>query len=197
MKKNKAANNKEVFEFTELIQKEKEHALMSFQKQDFRARLNRRIKEESKAPAPSVFWFRKPVIATGMVLILVILGWIATQILAPNPYERDARAIKKALAQVFDVQELLVAQYVPQVEPQPGPDNLHEFEWSLKRVVYSAQRENIADSDVPGILSQVLQNATLVKESEEKGPEELNPETKNGLLFKEDNSHQMLYKIQD
>ncbi len=197
MKKTKTSNNKEVFEFTELIQKEKEDALLRFHKEDFRARLNRRIKEESIAPSPSVFWFRKPVIAAGTVLILVILGWIATQIFAPNPYERDARAIEKALAQVFDVHELLVAQRVPQVEPQPGPDNLHEFEWSLKRVVYSAQRENIADSDVPGILSQVLQNTTLLQESEEKGPEGLNPETENGFLFRENNSHQMLYKIKD
>lgn len=197
MKKTKTSNNKEVFEFTELIQKEKEDALLRFQKEDFLARLNRRIKEESKVPSPSMFWFRKPVIAAGTVLILVAMGWIATQLFTPTPYERDARAIEKNLAQVFDVHELLVAQRVPQVEPQPGPDNLYEFEWSLKRVVYSAQRENIADSDVPGILSQVLQNAILVKESEEKGPGGLNPETENGFLFKEDNAQQMLYKIQD
>lgn len=197
MKKTKNSNTKEVFEFTELIQKEKEEALLRFPKEDFRARLNRRIQEESIAPSPSVFWFRKPVIVAGTVLILVFLGWISTQLFAPSPYEKEARAIEKNLAQVFDVHELLVAQRIPQVEPQPGPDNLHEFEWSLKRVVYSAQRENIADSDVPGILSQVLQNVTLVKESEEKGPEGLNPETENGLLFKEDNLHQMLYKIQD
>lgn len=197
MKKIKASNNKEVFEFTELIQKEKEDALLRFHKEDFRARLNRRIKEESIAPSLSVFWFRKPVIAAGTVLILVILGWIAVQVFAPSPSERDARAIEKTLAQAFNAQEIMLAQHVPPVEPQPGPDNLHEFEWSLKRVVYSAQRENIPDNDVPGILSQVLQNATLVKESEEKRPEGLNPETENRLLFRENNSHQMLYKIQD
>lgn len=193
MKKAKTSNSKKVFEYTELIQKEKEEALLHFHKQDFRARLNRRIKEDSTAPSPSVFWFRKPVVAAISVLVLAILGWIAVQVLAPSPYEREARAIEKTLAQAFDTQEILLAQHIPPVEPQPGPENLHEFKLSLKRVVYSAQRENIPDSDVPEILSQVLQNAALLKESEEEGPDGLNPEND----FKENNSQHRLYKIQD
>jgi hypothetical protein len=199
MKKTHASNNKEIFEFTDLIQKEKEEALQRFQKEEFGNRLKQRIKEEeSKTPSPSVFWFRKPVIAVGVVLLLIVLGWaISTQLFAPTPYERDARAVEKALAQAFETHELLVAQSVPPIEPQPGSDNLHEFEWSLKRVVYSIHREDIPDSDIPHIFSQVLLKAELFRETEDRGSEELKHESENGFFPKENNSHQTFYQIQD
>ena len=198
MKKTHASNNKEIFEFTDLIQKEKEEALQRFRKEEFGSRLKQRIKEEeSKTLSPTVFWFRKPVIAAGIVLLLVAMGWIAIQILKPTPYERDARAIEKTLAQAFETHELVIAQSVTQIEPQPGPDNLQEFGWSLKRVIYSAQREDIPDSDIPQIFSQVLLKAAQFRETEDKGSEELKHESENGLLFKEKNSQQIFYQIQD
>ena len=198
MKKTHASDNKEVFEFTELIQKEKEEALQSFRKEEFGSRLKQRIKEEeSKTPSPNVFWFRKPVMASGLILFLVAMGWIAIQILKPTPYERDARAIEKTLAQAFETHELVIAQSVPQIEAQPGSDNLHEFEWSLKRVVYSIQREEIPDSDIPQIFSQVLLKAAQFKETEDKEPEELNDESEFGRLFEEKNPQQIFYQIED
>ena len=111
--------------------------------------------------------------------------------------ERDARAIEKALVQAFETHELVIAQSVPQIESQPGSDNLHEFEWSLKRVVYSAQRENIPDSEIPQIFSQVLLQAAQFRETEDKEPEELKHESDNGHLFKEKDSQQIFYLIQD
>ncbi len=198
MKKTHASNNKEVFEFTDLIQKEKEEALRRFRKQEFGSRLKQRIKkEEAKTLSPTVFWFRKPVIASGLILLLVAMGWIAIQILKPTPYERDARAIEKTLAQAFETHDLVIAQSVPQTEPQPGPDNLQEFAWSLKRVVYSIHREEIPDSDIPQIFSQVLLKAAQFRETEDKGPEELKEESENGHLFEEKNPQQIFYQIQD
>ncbi len=185
--------NKEVFEFTDLIQKEKEEALQRFRKQEFGSRLKQRIKEEeSKTPSPSVFWFRNPVIATGIVVLLVVLGWVvATQIFAPTPYEKDARDVEKALAQAFETHELVIAQSTPQIEPQPDSENLHEFEWSLKRVIYSAHRENIPDSDIPQIFSQVLLKSTLFRETEDNESEELKLKSENGHLFEEKNPQQI------
>ena len=198
MKKAKTSNTKEVFEFTDLIRKEKEEALQRFRKEEFGSRLKQRIKEEeSKTLSPTVFWFRKPVIALGIILLLVAIGWIAIQILTPTPYERDARAVEKALAQAFETHELVIARSIPQVEPQRGPDNLHEFEWSLKRVIYSIQREDIPDSDIPQIFSQVLLKAELFREIEDEGSEELKHESEKGLLLKEINSQQIFYQIQD
>ena len=201
MKKMHASNNKdkEIFEFTDLIQKEKEDALQSFRKEEFDSRLKQRIKEEeSKTASPSFFLFRKPVIATGIMLFLIVLGWVvATQVFAPTPYERDARAVEKALAQAFETHDLIIAQSVPEIEAQPGLDNLHEFEWSLKRVVYSIQRENIPDSDIPQIFSQVLLKTAQFMDTEDKEFEELKQESERGLLLKERNSQQIFYQIQD
>lgn len=198
MKKTHASNNKEIFEFTDLIQKEKEEALQRFRKQEFGSRLKQRIKEEeSKMPSSSVSWFRKPVIISSLILLLVVAGWIAVQLFTPTPYERDARAIEKILAQAFETHELMIAQNVPQIEPQPGSDNLHEFEWSLKRVILSAQRENIPDSDIPQIFSQVLLKAAQFRETEDKEPEEQKDESEFGHLFEEKNPQQIFCQIED
>jgi len=199
MKKTHPSNNKEIFEFTDLIQKEKEEALQRFRKQEFGSRLKQRIKEkESTRPSPSVFWFRKPVIAAGIVLLLIVLGWVvSTQVFAPTPYERDARAIEKTLVQAFETHDLVIAQTSPPIEPQPGPDNLQEFGWSLKRVIYSAKRENIPDSDIPQIFSQVLLQAALFRETEDNESEELKDEIEFGRLFEEKNPQQIFYQIQD
>ncbi len=182
MKKNNNTTHKGVFEFNNLIQKEKEGALQSYREEDFRSRLSRRIDEESKTLTPSVFWFRKPVIAAGIVLLLVVIVWIAAQIFPPSPYERDARAIEKTLARVFEAHELLIGQSISQIEPQRVPDNVYEFEWSLKRVIYSIQREDIPDSDIPRIFSQALLNAIQIEETEDNGPSGLNTERENGFL---------------
>ncbi len=199
MKKTHPLNNKEIFEFTDLIQKEKEEALRRFRKQDFGSRLKQRIKEEdATTPSPSVFWLRKPVIATGGVLLLIVLGWIvATQLFTLTPYERNARAIENTLAQAFETHELVIARSVPQTESQPGSDNLHEFEWSLKRVIYSAQREDIPDSDIPQIFSQVLLNTELFREIEDQEPEEQKNESEFGHLFEEKNPQQIFDQIED
>ncbi len=198
MKKTHPSNNKEIFEFTNLIQKEKEEALRRFRKQEFGSRLRQRIKEvESIMPSPSVFWFRKPVIASGLILLLVATGWIAVQLFTPTANERDARAIEKALVQAFETHELMIAQSLPQIEPQPGSDSLNEFEWSLKRVVYSIQRENIPDSDIQQIFNQVLLKAAQFRETEDKEPEEMNEEIEFGHLFEEKNPQQIFCQIED
>jgi len=198
MKKTHASNNKEIFEFTDLIRKEKEEALQRFRKEEFGSRLKQRIKEEeSITPSPSVFWFRKPFIVSSLILLLVAMGWITVQVFAPTPHERDARAIEKILTQAFETHELMIAQSVPQTESQPGSDNLHEFEWSLKRVILSAQRENIPDSDIPQIFSQVLLKAAQFRETEDKEPEEMKDESEFGRLFEEKNPQQIFDKIED
>jgi hypothetical protein len=198
MKKTHASKNNEIFDFTNLIQKEKEEALQRFRKQDFGTRLKQRIKEEDViTPSPSVFWLRKPVIASGIALLLAAAGWIAVQLFTLTPYERDARAIEKTLAQAFETHELMIAQAAPPIEPQPGSDNLHEFEWSLKRVILSAQREDIPDSDIPQIFSQVLLKAAQFRETEDQRPEEMKDENEFGHLFEEKNPQQIFDQIED
>jgi len=197
MKKDNSSSNKKIFEFTDLIQKEKEEAFQSFNKEAFRARLKQRIEEESKTPSPFLFRLRQQVIAICTVLVLVVVGWIAFQVFMPTLEERDARAIEKTLFRALESRESLIARSVPQVEPIQGESDIHEFEWSLKRVVYSAQREDITDNDVPRILVHVLQNTALFREVEDKEPSGGRSNSEDGLLFKESDWDQMRYRIQD
>ena len=197
MKKANSSNNKQSIEFTGLIRKEKEEALRSFHKDAFRARLRQRIEEESKTQSPFVFRFHRPVIAVSAVLVLVVMGWIAFQVFVPTPEEREARMIEKTLFRAFESQELLTARSVAQVEPKQEESDIHEFEWSLKRVVYSAQKEDITDNDIPRILSQVLQNAPQVREVEDEKPSGARSKNEDLSLFQESDSHPMRYRIQD
>ncbi len=197
MKKANSSKNKQIFEFTDLIRKEKEEALQSFREEAFRARLKQRIEEESKTPSPFLLRFRRPVIAVSTVLILVVMGWIAFHVFMPTPEERDARAIEKTLYRAFESQEILITQSIPQVEPTQDESDIHEFEWSFKKVVYSAQREGISDNDVPRILRQVLQNAPRIREVEDEKPSGARSKSEDLSLFKESDSHPMRYRTQD
>ena len=157
--------------------------------------MSRKIKEESKTPLPSVFWLRKPVIAVSLVLLLVVLGWVTTQIFAPSPSESEAKAIEKIIVQAVNLHGGMIAQGSLQFEPEPGESDIHEFGWSLKRVIYSIHRQSIPDKDISRIFSQVLQNVGTLKTTGEKEPGELKLNRKNSSLRKENNSHQLFSRI--
>jgi hypothetical protein len=188
MKKDK--NEKETFKYKELIQKEKKAALQSFRREDLRSRLKQRIEEEQRKPFSQVFWLRKPVIVAGSILLLIVLGWIMTQIFLPTSYESEARAIRKDLVQAFRLHGFIEEASVP-IQPQPGSENLYELEWSIKRVIYAAQRESITDEDIPQLLCQALQNTSLIQQEDEKSPWEMKIEKRNESSRSESNFHQL------
>jgi len=195
MKKNNNTSNKEMFEFDNLVQKEKEGALQSFRQEDFHSRMRRKIEEESKTALPSVFWFRKPVIAAGTVVLLIVLGWAATQIFAPSPTESEAKAIEEIVIQAVNLRGGMTAQGSLEFEPEPGESDIYEFGWSLKRVVYTIHRESIPDKDIPQIFSRVLQNARTLKATGEKEPGKLKLNKKNIPIEKETNFHSIFSQI--
>jgi len=186
----KDSNEKEVFKFKELIQKEKNNALQSFRKEDLRSRLKQRIEEEPRKPFSQVFWLRKPVIVAGSVLLLIVLGWILTRTFLPSSYEREARAIRNDLVQAFRLHGFIEEAGIP-IEPRPGSENLYELEWSIKRVIYAVHRESISDEDIPQLLRQALQNISLIKEEDKKGPGEIKIEKRNESSRSESNFHQL------
>ena len=186
----KDTNEKEVFEFGELIQKEKENALQSFRQEDLRSSLKQRIEEEQKKPFSQVFWLRKPVIVAGSVLLIVVLGWILARTFFPTPYEREARAIRNDLVQAFRLHGFIEEAAIP-IEPQPGSENLYELEWSIKRVIYAAHRESITDEDIPQLLRQALQDISLIQQEDEKSPGEIKIEKRNESQRSERNFHQL------
>jgi len=186
----KDTNKKEVFKFKELIQKEKEDALQSFRKEDFRSRLKPRLEVEPRKPSFPVFWLRKPVIIAGSVLLLIILGWILARTFLPTSYERESRAIRKDLVQAFRLHGFIEEAGIP-IEPQPGSENLYELEWSIKRVIYAAHRESITDEDIPRLLRQALQNIFPIQEEDKKDPGEMKIEERSESSRSESNLHQL------
>lgn len=186
----KDSNEKEIFEFEELIQKEKQNALQSFRKEDLRSRLKQRIEEEQRKPFSQVFWLRKPVIVAGSVLLLIVLGWILTRTFLPTSYEREARAIRKDLAQAFRLHGFIEEAGVP-IEPQPGSEDLYELEWLIKRIIYASHRESISDEDIPRLLRQVLQNIYPIEEEDKKDQGEMKIKEKNESSRRENTFHQL------
>jgi len=186
----KDSDKKDVFKFKELIQKEKEDALQSFRKEDFRSRLKPRLEEEPRKPSFPVFWLRKPVIVAGSVLLLIVLGWIFTRTFLPTSYERESRAIRKDLVQAFRLHGFIEEAGVP-IEPQPGSESLYELEWSIKRVIYAIHRESIPEEDVPRLLRQALQNISPIQEEDEESPGEMKIEKRNESSRSESNFHQL------
>ena len=194
MTNNKSMSNKDVPELKDLIQKEKEEALQSFRKQDFKSKLNEQIEAEQQKPARDIFWFRKPVIAVGVVLLVVIIGWVTAQFLLTPSYESDAQVIEKALTLASNSYGFMKEQSVP-IDPQPALEYLYELEWYAKSVVYSNRRDNIPDEDMPQIFSQVLQNGSLMKTEEEKEPEDLKFKKRNQSSKRDSNVYQLLSQI--
>jgi hypothetical protein len=186
----KDSNEEEIFEFGELIKKEKEDALQSFRKEDLRSRLKQRIEEEQRKPFSQVFWLRKPIILAGSILLLIVLGWVLTRTFLPTPYEREAQAIRKDLVQAFRVHGFIEEAGIS-FEPQPGSENLYELEWSIKRVIYAAQRESITDEDIPQLLRQGLQDIFPFQEEDKEGPEEMKIENRSEFSRSESNLHQL------
>jgi hypothetical protein len=194
MTNKKNVSDKDFSEMRDLIQKEKEEALQSFRKQDFGSKLNERIEAEKQKPSHDIFWFRKPVIAVGMVLIVVVIGWVTAQFLLTPSYEMDAEVIEKALTLASNSYGFMKEQSVP-IDPQPALEYLYEIEWYAKSVVYSNRRENIPDEDMPQIFSQVLQNGSLMKTEEEKGSEDIKFKKRTQSLKKESDLYHMLSQI--
>jgi hypothetical protein len=190
----KDSNEKEIFEFEELIQKEKDNALQSFRQEDLSSRLKQKIEEEQRKPFSQVFWIRKPIIVAGSILLLIVLGWILARTFLPAPYEREARAIRKDLVQAFRLHGFIEEGGIP-IEPQPGSENLYELEWSIKRVIYAAQRESITDEDIPQLLRQALQDISLIQEVDKKGPGEMKIEKRSESSRSKGNFHQLSSQI--
>jgi len=186
----KDSNEKEIFKFKELIQKEKKNALQSFRKEDLRSSLKQRIEEEQRKTFSPVVWLRKPVIVAGSVLLLIVLGWILTRAFLPTSYEREARAIRNDLVRAFRLHGFIEEAKAP-IEPQPGSENFYELEWSIKRVIYAVQRESITDEDIPQLLRQALQNVSLIQEEDKKGPGKMKIEKRNKSSRSESNFHQL------
>lgn len=161
-------------EYIDLIQKEKEEALRDYREDSFRLRLNKKIAEDSKRSRSYVQWFRKPVFAGSTILFIIFLGWLSTHFFLPSSKVPESVRIKNTFVQLFSQHETILNQSPLQVELDAEKFAISEFEWSLKRVIFAIQRENVQDEDIVQNLSKVLQNAAVLLKAENSKSGELN-----------------------
>lgn len=135
-------------EIKNLIQKEKEVALIGFQKENFQAQLHQRIDQ----PVRRVFWLRRSVTAAAAVFLVMVSGWIAAHLFLSPRYERESKAFEKNIRMVIHLQAAWMDQNRKMIESQPAA----ELEWTIKRVLYAAQKERIPDEEISPIFSKVL-----------------------------------------
>ena len=161
-------------EYIDLIQKEKEEALRDYNEDAFRLRLNQKTTEETKPSRFYVRWFQKPTFAGSAVLLILVFGWLSTRIFIPSSPEPDVMFLKNTFVQLFNQHETILNQHPFPIEEASEKTAIHEFEWSLKRVIFAIKRENFQDEDISRSLSRVLQNAAVLLKAEDNKSGELN-----------------------
>ncbi|UCE39887.1 MAG: hypothetical protein JSV17_10395 [Candidatus Aminicenantes bacterium] len=161
-------------EYIDLIQKEKEAALRDYSEDTFRLQLDRKTTEETKPSRSYVTWLQKPAIAGSTVLLILFFGWLSTQVFLPSSQESDVMLLKNTFVQVFNLHDNILDRSAFPVEMEAEKSAIHEFEWSLKRVIFAIQRENVQDEDIAQNLSRVLQNAAVFFKAEKNKSGELN-----------------------
>jgi hypothetical protein len=161
-------------EYIDLIQKEKEEALRDYREETFRLRLDQKIAAENQPSRSYASWFRKPVIAGSTVLLILFLGWLSTQFFLPSSLGSEELRIKNTFIQLFSQHGTILNQTPLQVELGAEKSAISEFEWSLKRVIFAIQRENVQDEDIVQNLSKVLQNSAFLIKAEKGKSGELN-----------------------
>ena len=161
-------------EYIDLIQKEKEEALLDYREDAFRLRLDQKIAEENRPSRSYTSWFQKPAIAGSTVLLILFLGWLSTKSFLSSSLGSEEVRIKNTFVQLLSQHGNILNQSPLPIEIGAEKSAIYEFEWSLKRVIFAIQRENVQDEDIAQNLSQVLQNAAVLVKAEKGKSGELN-----------------------
>jgi hypothetical protein len=119
-------------------------------------------------------WFQKPAIAGSTVLLILFLGWLSTKSFLSSSLGSEEVRIKNTFVQLLSQYGNILNHSPLPVELGAEKSAIYEFEWSLKRVIFAIQRENVQDEDIAQNLSQVLQNAAVLVKAEKGKSGELN-----------------------
>lgn len=159
-------------EYIELIQKEKDEALMEFNEDTFRRSLDQKIAGKKQTSRSALSWFQRPAIAGSTVLLILFFGWLSSKIFLPSSPGSDVTGLKNTFAQLFSHQETILSQIPLPIDTGFEKSAIYEFEWSVKRVLYAIQRENAPDVDFSESLNRVLQStAAIIKTGRKKNGE--------------------------
>lgn len=150
--------DKNIMEADDLIRREKEEALAGFDEQGFRLHLDRKILDLSAQSVRAVLVSKKTVVVFASVLILVFLTWAAFRIFLPDPSTRNYRVFKTVLAQAFEMHgENLGKSHFALGEERDAAES--EFQWALKRVLFSILKEKGSTESETQVFRDVLWRA--------------------------------------
>jgi hypothetical protein len=164
----------EMSDFKTLIKKEKERALLEYDEDAFRLGLKQKISEETKSVRSYVRWFQKPAIAGCTVLLLLLFGWISTKTFLPVSQESEIMLLKSTFVRLFSQHNTILDHKSLPAKQKSEQSAIHDFEWSLKRVILAIQREKAGDKDNTQNFSLVLQNAAVLFNTDTSSSGELN-----------------------
>jgi len=153
-------------EYSDLIEKEKQVALLNYDENTFNLELKRKISKESKPSFFMVRWFQRPVITVTALFFILLLGWLSTKIFLTSNQESDDILLKNTFTKMFIQHGTILDQRQRLVEQGADKSADAEFEWMIKRVLYAIQREKAQGSDISESLSCVLQNSTVFIKAE-------------------------------
>jgi hypothetical protein len=198
MKNNK--NKVDFNEIEEIILREKEEALPIFQKHDFRSRLNKRIKSESRKELRFPSLLKKPFPALLFFLILfsaIAFGLIA--IFSPSPYKQNVRIINRFLKQTPAFQRQRNPEKTSRTSKQMN-EKLPEFERETDQGLLTLSRGMLSSKELAVLFSNVLSRYCQEKQKFEGLPKNKDQERSvikrdSESLRKENDFYQIFYQI--
>lgn len=136
-----------------LIDKEKKQSLELFRRSNFHSRLQKKISPESQKKRYFPFWQNYPVPALVILSLVICVGVITlVRVFSPSPNEKSVKIFEAVLSQAAALQRIFNEEKVV----SESDSEFFNFEWALKRVLFSLHRRNIPDEDVPFLVYKVL-----------------------------------------
>lgn len=121
----------------------------------------------NKFPGRKKAWIKKPVPVFGMLLLIVILGYIILiNIFFPSPYTSELEKIERIFSQVPQFQRVLQTQESSDERFVPGDDEYFLLEMTIKNVLFSMHRERFSNIDLADLFKRVLSHTPTIKKKE-------------------------------
>lgn len=148
--------NRKLKALQDLISTEKQAALRDLHKQDFVSRLNVHLKSRSRPSQARLRFIQRPQVWVLSGIMAVTLAVVFKTVWAPSPYNRSIKALENILTSASQRPVSIPAFPDQRSDISPAESAYYQFEWSMKRILYKVQRENVRDEDIPFLFHNIL-----------------------------------------
>jgi hypothetical protein len=153
-----------------LINQEEEEAFRIFHKFDFKSRLESRLHAETHKETFFLHSLKKFSPVLGICFLLIILGIVFfINVLHYSPYKRNLNSIQKLLQQTPSWQRFVKNKREDRIVSTKNSEYV-EFEWSIKRVLFSVYRDSLSEKNLRALITQFFSYSPAEK-IEKQSPE--------------------------